>query len=358
MSKEAYTVAFDRESYHAPIAVGRQREDVLAGREKDIKEGMLKYLAEYRLGVKFDEFYYRQEKNPLSGEEYLAANEPGPVKRKFKKAIASRMKHGLPVHREEAECRGFEKLEQELANTDKCKLFVWVSYPGSKEEGYGDYSFTFVGQTVVTESGERKIRVIPYRNVLSLEEHRDYLARLDPKARVFHSDVDFLANPVVFSPTAEFKTPEDIIRFIGEKEEISTAWSNRLSKYINPLINRYLELIKANAGEKELRKTRNAIENFTISVKNKIMSTKKTVAEGPVTKEELDETITLWGREEPPQVAGSCGITKLTLMEYQETNKSWEYHRGDCVLCESKNVEVGPCNICKRCEKKIDEKER
>lgn len=34
---------------------------------------------------------------------------------------------------------------------------------------------------------------------------------------------------------------------------------------------------------------------------------------------------------------------------------TWEYHIGDCVNpgCERKQVDVGPCNICKICEKKL-----
>lgn len=34
--------------------------------------------------------------------------------------------------------------------------------------------------------------------------------------------------------------------------------------------------------------------------------------------------------------------------------KDWDYHRGDCRVCESKNLEVGPCDICKTCEKTFD----
>src|SRR5260221_8056481 len=38
-----------------------------------------------------------------------------------------------------------------------------------------------------------------------------------------------------------------------------------------------------------------------------------------------------------------------------EDNKkeTWDYHKGDCVVCKAKNAEVGPCEICKDCEKKF-----
>lgn len=36
------------------------------------------------------------------------------------------------------------------------------------------------------------------------------------------------------------------------------------------------------------------------------------------------------------------------------SNETWSYHTGECVVCEKKNTQVGPCNICKVCEKKFD----
>jgi hypothetical protein len=32
---------------------------------------------------------------------------------------------------------------------------------------------------------------------------------------------------------------------------------------------------------------------------------------------------------------------------------SWEYHTGNCVNCGASGVDVGPCSICKACEKKL-----
>lgn len=31
--------------------------------------------------------------------------------------------------------------------------------------------------------------------------------------------------------------------------------------------------------------------------------------------------------------------------------KKWDYHKGNCVVCKNSNLEVGPCEICKSCEK-------
>lgn len=36
-----------------------------------------------------------------------------------------------------------------------------------------------------------------------------------------------------------------------------------------------------------------------------------------------------------------------------EAPETWSYHKGSCVVCNKEGLEVGPCNICKDCEKKF-----
>lgn len=54
------------------------------------------------------------------------------------------------------------------------------------------------------------------------------------------------------------------------------------------------------------------------------------------------------------QTALSSGITLDTLFSVSGDEKDWDYHTGDCVVCRTKNTDVGPCNICKTCEKTFD----
>lgn len=35
---------------------------------------------------------------------------------------------------------------------------------------------------------------------------------------------------------------------------------------------------------------------------------------------------------------------------YTSSEEKVEYHKGDCEKCKEKNTEIGPCNICKKCE--------
>lgn len=357
MGVEAYTVSYDRANYHAPIPDGYESADVFNGREREIRENLLRYLGEYRLGVKFDEFFYREGQDPLTHKTYLVSSEPGPVRNIFQKAIRVREEQGLSVRREVAECLGFEKLEKQLVGSSGNMLFVWVSPPGPKADGYGEYSFTFIGEVIKDESSKKKIRVVPYRNILSNDEHRAYLKYFINEANNFNSDVDFLSNPIVIARTDHISSPEDIISLIGEKEKFSKSWFQRLSKYIGSLIDRYIELVRNKASDFELSKVKFAMENYTLVIKNQVIGNDMTFANAPTVEENVNSAIELWGFT-PPKVFGSCGLSFLTLMEYhEELNKKWEYHTGDCVICNTKNVDVGPCNICKSCEKKFDEQE-
>lgn len=357
MRNEAYIVSYDRANYHTPIGVQESRESVLKAREETIMQNMLHYLGEYRLGVKFDEFFYRIEKDSITGERYFSSVQEGPIRNIFQRAISTRKHNGLSIRRETAECLGFRNLEEQLINAKDDTLFIWVSPPGPRSDGYGDYSFTFVGQAVKDQkSQEQRIRVVPYRNILSQEEHKGYLKYFEKEAGNFSSDTHFLAHPIVFSPTKDIKTPEDVVIFIGEHEKVSTRWYERLQKRVGPLIQRYIELVRRGGSDEELTTAKFVIENYTIAIKGELEKDIKITNEGPVSRADLDRTIEIWGRNTPPAVSGSCGSTKSTLLENQnEFNKTWEYHTGDCIVCGSKDVAVGPCNICRTCEKKFDD---
>lgn len=350
MRPEAYTVSYDRENFRAPIPAGFERGEVLGQREGEIRNNILRYLGEYRLGVKFDEFFYREESDSLTGGKHLSSSVSGPIREVFRRAIRSREERGQSARREIAECLGFQKLEQELLNTSDSKLFIWVSPPGAREDGYGLYSFTFIGQAVEDpDTRSKKIRVVPYRNILTLEEHRQSLAHFTDRTDHLKKDTDFLLNPIVFSPQDAIKTPEDILALIGEQERFNIDWSKRLKQRVGHLIDGYIGLVREGAPDWGLVRVRNAIENYTIAIRSEII-------EGRVYQDKTLPTEYIFeefGKDAPPPVSGSCGSTLMEL----HNDKNWEYHTGDCVVCHAKNIDVGPCSICKNCEKEFDAQE-
>lgn len=355
MRPEAYTVTYDRQNYEARIPLGLTPREVLSKREEGIRDNILRYLGEYRLGVKFDEFFYREEKDPLTGETHLASSEPGAIRDIFRRAITAREQKGLSVRREVAECLGFQKLEQELLSSPNESLFIWVSPPGPREDGYGLYSFTFVGQVINDPFKGRKIRVIPYRNIATLETHGQTLSYFSDRAQQFAKDTDFLAEPITFSPNDEIQTPEDILEFMGEQEKFNIDWMEWLKGRVGFLIDGYIDLVRSDASEDELLRSRNAIENYTIRIRDEIIAGFGNNTPLNINMVSARRIFDDLGNKTPPPVSGSCGST---LMEHHEkNNKKWEYHTGDCVVCHTKGIDVGPCSICKNCEKEFDAQE-
>lgn len=306
MSKEALAVSLEKANYHRRPIVGDEKTTLMA-REQEARYNMLRYLGEYRLAVKFDEFFYREGTGP-NGERFLTVFEEEPVSQKFRNAIVQKEKEGMDSRREVAECLGFQKIE-EMFLKGKDFLFLWISPPGKKEDGYGDYSFTFVG-----EVKDRKIRVVPYRNNLSIGKHGEIAGIFSQDAGNLKTDVDFLAHPIFIQKQGGLKNVEDLLVRIGEKERIDLSWRNKLQAKIGGLEDMFIEAVKNNAQDSELNRIKRAIENLTVDKKEEIIS-------GDFVTYDFDTTylIEKYGSYAPKPVAGSCGSSSSssTLMDFQ-----------------------------------------
>lgn len=347
MSAEAYSVAFEKANYHAPTPEAFDKEVVRDLRESAIRDNLLSYAGEYRLGVKFDEYYYREEEDPQTGERYLASNGPGPVREIYRKAIKNREEQGFSVRREVAECLGFETLERQLLDSPDGTMAVWTSPPGDLEDGYGGYSFTFIGQ----KEGQR-IRMIPYRNINTLKEHSQQISEVTGLDVNFKSDVEALSSPFIINPREGLEQPEDILKLMGENEAFDVTWKRELEEKAQPFIDAFLYFVKTNASDEELIKVRNAFENFAIAfrenreIEHIEMEEEREFRMGPLgfVQTQIDK----WGYE-PPIVRGSCGPTieqkssSSTPMEFQESfgiigKDKYGERAFNCPACNKENV--------------------
>lgn len=305
MRTEAYSVGFDTKNYHAPIPENYSRDEILERRERNISENIIRYLGEYRLGVKYDEFYYSMKTD--GRETYLESPhaDPGPILNIYRRAIAYRQEGGLSVNREVAECLGFQKLQDRLADASVGTMALWVSPPGPKEDGYGTHSFTFIAQVVEGPKEGKRLRVVPYRNELSIEEHRDYLKYFDKDAQGYSKDTDFLVNPAIIGQSDAIQTPDDIVAFIGETEEFNIQWRTRLIPLIMPLIGGFIQMVRDRASDKDLIKAKHAVENRVLEEKDYILGTEKSPK--IVFENKPNIIFERYGNVAPPVVGGSCG---------------------------------------------------
>lgn len=326
MSQEAFTVSFERVNYHRRPIEGNVAT-VLAQREQETRNNILRYLGEYRLAVKFDEFYYREGVNQ-TGDRFLAASEEEPVSQRFRKAIFQKERAGESSKREVAECLGFEKIEDKFLRGEDF-LFLWISPPG---DGYGNYSFTFVG-----EVKDNKIRVVPYRNKLSLGQHKEVASIFSSGTENLKTDIDFLASPVFIQKKVDLKTAEDLLLRIGEKERMDLSWRQRLEAKVGSLVDMFMDGVRRNASDEELNRIKRAIENFTIDKKTEINS-------GEFYSHDIDtdRLIDTYGSYAPPVAGGSCGSSSSTLMDFQkEINPEPDKYGDrtfDCPTCGKTNI--------------------
>lgn len=352
MGKEDFIVSLEKVNFHAPV-VNADFKSVINARSQETRDNLLRYLGEYRLTVKFDEFYYREGKD-LSGRRFLAGEEEMPVLQKFRKAIYKKEKEGVNSRREVAECDGFKKIEEAYLRGEDF-LFLWISPPGKREEGYGNYSFTFIG-----EVRDRKIKVIPYRNKLSLSEHKEIAGMFSQRAIFFETDTDFLENPVFIQKEDGLEKAEDVLIRIGEKEKIDLTWKARLEQKVGGLIEMFVDAVKRNASDMELERIKWSMENFTIDRKGEIITGRS----AEVLKD-LDDAkiVDIYGRHAPPPVSGSCPSSGSdTLSEFHSKfnkNRGYDFdHQGTCAVCNSGPKLLGPCEICEECVINIEEKEK
>ncbi len=302
MSKEAFAVYSEVRNYHRRPIVGDETTTLMA-REQETRYNMLRYLGEYRLAVKFDEFSYREGVGP-DGEKFLTVFEEEPIRGRFRNAIAQKEEEGEDSRREVSECLGFKKIEDAFLKGEDF-LFLWISPPGKAEDGYGKYSFTFVGEVV----GGR-LRVVPYRNNLSLEEHKEVAGIFTEDAENLKTDIDFLAHPILIRKQKGLNNAEDLLVAIGEKERIDLSWRQRLEVKIRSLVDMFMDGVKRNAPNSELDRIKRAIENYTIDNKTEI------IKGGFISYNfGADHLLDNYGSYAPPKVAGSCGSSSSTLMD-------------------------------------------
>lgn len=330
MSKEAFTISFEKTNYLRHPIEG-DVATVLASREQETRNNILRYLGEYRLAVKFDEFFYRVGVGP-DGKKFLAAFVEESVSERFRKAISQKEKEGESSRREASECIGFEKIEKAFLEGEDF-LFLWISPPGEKEDGYGDYSFTFVG-----EVKDNKIRIVPYRNKLSLSQHREIASIFSKEGENFQTDIDFLTNPVFIKKEEKLKTAEDLLLRIGEKERIDLSWRQKLEAKVASLVDMFIAGVKNNASDLELDRIKRTIENFTIDKKTEIIT-----GDFSISVFDAGYLINTYGSYAPPKVGGSCGSSSSsTLMdlhsELNPENDNYGERTFECPECGKTNI--------------------
>ncbi len=319
--------------------------------EKAIKKDVESLLGEYVFELPSYNYELLYENGKL-----LDPNTQENMSDKTIKAIDLRNKEGKNISREYAEYEGFLMLEEQLKNADAEDLIVWMSPPGQKEEGYGDYGFVYLGKTSSDSLKMTALRV----EEPSLDDFSSFFNTLTNSRPQFSKAEDFLANPLVISGKESWQIRNSLQDFFIQKSATANnaAFIDSLRR-LSPYIDKYLEVVQTGGTKKFEQQVFNMLLNYSIVLRDSFNKESSVRADLP-----FITALERYGNR-VPILAGSCGSTgssnnifnslsPLAKILSETEKKHWDYHNGDCVVCSKRNAEVGPCNICKDCEKKFD----
>ena len=223
------------------------------------------------------------------------------------RAIALKRQEGKSFVREQAELRGFQSLNDQLKLAKTGCTIIWVSPPGPKEDGYGDYGFVYFGKVQDNNHEEKNIKMTAMRVEKPCIGQFNRVIQMfgDEKAEYKVAEA-FLANPYVIDEDLKEGYADAILRkvFDFKPNEKEQEKFRQIIKKMFPLI---WDFTQSSRNLKGLY----ALENYALALKKDYERFER---EGIFEVVDLrapkviKDIIGNYGHE-PPKVAGSCGST-------------------------------------------------
>lgn len=293
--------------------LGSQAFDVEKERvysDAEIRKDTISYLSEYRLRVQ--KYNYEFQFSFVEGEGYKIRDihNGEAMSVKTKRTLEERKAKGLPIHREIAEDVGIESLDEQLAYVQDGDRIFWLSPPGPKEEGYGDYGFVFEGRVMGEHIFMTAIRVekptIPQFNKAFLKLTGDNVGYINPEG--------FLANPrVVENNMVDTDSVlQENFSFVVDQKEASI--NKQVITEMDSMINEFVGVVKTGTREEKITAFY-ALENYALELKKRLMHKQEAEGQGNIVYMSdykdyryLTDILYPYGYR-PPIVGGSCGTT-------------------------------------------------
>lgn len=291
--------------------------------EQALYNDIVSYLAEYRLQVQ----QYRYEllySYGSNGELCLRDADQGePMIKKGRKAIEDKMKLGLPYTIYDADLRGIEFLEYQLAGDGETIIYA---SPPNPDIGF-TYGFLYVGQVEKINDKEKRLhmRAIRLDNEPTLIQYNTALSILTGKPVDFKTPTEFVATPFVVEHIPDVDI-HHVLRNVfnfqldTEKQKLHKDIIESMQSYIHAFIG----LIKRAASSREIVPAFHALENYAIQLKEEFEKEKTKTS---VRRENSFSYNTSYDKayfadrripvpfgvfvkehgHEPPKAGGSCG---------------------------------------------------
>lgn len=257
---------------------------------------IVSYLGEYRFELQKDSYELVFD-GAMIRDSFIGE----PMTKRARRAIKKKEDHWEKTTREEAELQGFKSLEEQLESAEDGDLIVWLSPPGPKDEGYGDYGFVFAGEISPYKELSRGARLLmtAYRvEQPNLEDFNEFFQFFIEDDASFQTAEEFISHPQlargITKQMIEELLPESFsFRFSNEGAEQFQAALQKL----HPHINEYIRMVQTGKPEKDLREAFNALENYALFLRM------------PLNKPQgfsFPQLINYFGYQ-PKRVGGSCG---------------------------------------------------
>jgi hypothetical protein len=267
-------------------------------------DDVVTFLGEYRLNLQKASYklIFRDGKlrDPRRGE---------PMETQSQRAIEDKFWRGKSVIREKAEKEGFARIDSQLNIIKDVGTIIWASPPGSKEEGYGDYGFIFVGKVSKQNSREKEINMTAIRvENPTISQFNKAMHLITGEKTENKTPEEFLRNPKVLQENLD-EGYVDAILGISFEYKLKKEERKKFMKIIqrmDPLIKDFINLVKTgSAGEKI--KGLNALENYALRIKKDYENNEENIIYFKQKNDlKIKDIMGDFGHK-PPVVGGSCG---------------------------------------------------
>lgn len=272
-----------------------------------LKNNLIAYLGEYRFALPKYSYKLQFENGQLAD----------PIKKTSledmaHQSIGKRLWEGKSTYREIAEKEGIRILDNKIAHAKTGDTVIWMSPPGAKSEGYGNYGFVFYGK-VGDGKSSKDISMTAIRvNGEDLGQYNKAFQMLTGIKSIYLTPEQFISNPQVLNDDL----PEGYVDAIlgltlgfRDSEEEKKKFIKVISA-LEPLIDGFAEYLSRRITLSEKEKAFFSLENYALKLKEdyEVMQKENIVFQQPHKDLRLRNIIGDYGYE-PPKVLGSCGST-------------------------------------------------
>ena len=276
-----------------------------------LRDDLVAYLGEYRFAL--PKYSY---KLTFKSDHLLDPNKKVSLEDMAHKSIGTRLLEGKSTHREIAEKEGIQMLDKKLQIAKKGDTIIWISPPGEKSEGYGDYGFVFygkVGEGNPPAGGKKDISMTAIRvDGENLGEYNKAFQMLTRIKTYYSNPEQFIANPQVLNDDLPEGYVDAVLGLtLGFRDNLKEKEKfQKVIQVLNPLIEDFTQLANyATLAEKE--KAFFSLENYALKLKKdyeKLQRGNIIFSKDIRWEFRLQDIVGDFGYQ-PPKVAGSCGST-------------------------------------------------